>query len=228
MGSGAGARPPSPMGHHHHHAMPSSCVRTLPLAPPTPPCPRPCSFMPATMVGLPDLATALGAFRMCLALSLARQPGPFAAVSDPVLAAFPGILADHHVLREFLTKWRDMEHKMTAILDVSEHACRQQRQPIAHPHPTPPRPAGQRSGVLHRIPYTVACAQHEPMWAVGWRATHHLPKPDLQPTAPSLSPPPIHPPYPPPSPPLPPPPPSCVYAASWVLARLRRGAAAPR
>lgn len=48
--------------------------------------------MPATMLCLHDLATALGAYRMCLALSLARQAGPFVAAAEPVLTAFPGIL----------------------------------------------------------------------------------------------------------------------------------------
>ena len=74
--------------------------------------------MPSTMMAQHDLATALGAYRMCLALALARNSGPFAASADPVLAAFPAILADHHVLREFLTKWKDITHKMTAIMEV--------------------------------------------------------------------------------------------------------------
>lgn len=74
--------------------------------------------MPATMLGTHDLGTALAAYRMCLSLSLARGSGPFAPLPDPVLAGFPHLLADHHVLAEFLTKWRDITTKMTAILDV--------------------------------------------------------------------------------------------------------------
>lgn len=78
----------------------------------------PYAFMPATMLGTHDLGTALAAYRMCLSLSLARGSGPFAPLPDPVLAGFPHLLADHHVLAEFLTKWRDITTKMTAILDV--------------------------------------------------------------------------------------------------------------
>lgn len=44
------------------------------------------------MLCMHDLGTALGAYRMCLALSLARQAGPFFALAEPVLTAFPGIL----------------------------------------------------------------------------------------------------------------------------------------
>lgn len=48
--------------------------------------------MPTTMLCMHDLGTALGAYRMCLALTLARQGGPFVPAAEPVLSAFPGIL----------------------------------------------------------------------------------------------------------------------------------------
>ena len=72
------------------------------------------------MLGTSDLATALGAYRMSLALTLGRQAGPFAAAADPVLAGFPPLLGDHHLLAEFLTRWRDISTKMTALLDVRD------------------------------------------------------------------------------------------------------------
>eukprot|EP00198_Chlamydomonas_reinhardtii_P004961 XP_001694297.1 predicted protein [Chlamydomonas reinhardtii] len=55
---------------------------------------------------------------MSLALTLGRQAGPFAAAADPVLAGFPPLLGDHHLLAEFLTRWRDISTKMTALLDT--------------------------------------------------------------------------------------------------------------
>ncbi|GIL65402.1 hypothetical protein Vafri_19136 [Volvox africanus] len=83
----------------------------------------PYAYMPTTMLATHDLGTALGAYRMSLTLTLARQPGPFAAASDPVLAGFPPLLSDHHLLAEFLTRWRDLTTKMTAVLDSDRGCC---------------------------------------------------------------------------------------------------------
>lgn len=74
--------------------------------------------MPSTMLATEDLATSLAAYRMSLVLCLARQLGPFAAASDPVVAAFPSLLSDHHLLAEFLNKWRDITTKMMAVVDA--------------------------------------------------------------------------------------------------------------
>ncbi|KXZ43546.1 hypothetical protein GPECTOR_87g408 [Gonium pectorale] len=78
----------------------------------------PYAFMPTTMMATHDLGTALATYRMSLSLTLARQAGPFAAAADPVLAGFPPLLADHHLLSEFLTRWRDLTNKITAIMDT--------------------------------------------------------------------------------------------------------------
>ncbi|KAG2422970.1 hypothetical protein HXX76_015641 [Chlamydomonas incerta] len=91
--------------------------RVGPLAAGKPPL-VPYAYMPPTLLGTYDLATALGAYRMSLALLLGRQAGPFAAAADPVLAGFPPLLADHHLLAEFLTRWRDISTKMLALLDT--------------------------------------------------------------------------------------------------------------
>lgn len=74
--------------------------------------------MPATMVCTSELACAVGAYRLHLALHLARQPTPFAPISDPVLASFPLILADGHLLKEFLVKFSDITNKLLNINDV--------------------------------------------------------------------------------------------------------------
>ncbi|KAG2426707.1 hypothetical protein HYH02_014747 [Chlamydomonas schloesseri] len=91
--------------------------RVGPLAAGKPPL-VPYAYMPPTMLATHDLGTALGAYRMSLALLLGRQAGPFAAAADPVLAGFPPLLGDHHLLAEFLTRWRDISVKMTALLDT--------------------------------------------------------------------------------------------------------------
>jgi hypothetical protein len=70
------------------------------------------------MLATHDLGSALAAYRMSLALTLARQSGPFAAAADPVLAGFPPLLSDHHLLAEFLTRWKDLTNKMTAVVDA--------------------------------------------------------------------------------------------------------------
>lgn len=75
------------------------------------------------MIAAEDLASAVGAYRLNLALQLARQHSPFAPVSEPVLSAFPGLMADHHLLSEFLVKWRDITTKLSTAADVS--FCRQ-------------------------------------------------------------------------------------------------------
>eukprot|EP00798_Chlamydomonas_sp_ICE-L_P001351 gene1351-32713_t len=75
----------------------------------------PYGFMPPTMIALDDLAAVLGAYRLNLALQLARQATTFTAISEPVLARFPDILGDHHLLSEFLLKWRDITKKLCAM-----------------------------------------------------------------------------------------------------------------
>ncbi|EFJ44587.1 hypothetical protein VOLCADRAFT_95212 [Volvox carteri f. nagariensis] len=84
----------------------------------------PHAYMPPTMLATHDLGTALAAYRMSLSLTLARQGGPFVSAADPVLAGFPPLLSDHHLLAEFLTRWRDLTHKMTAVLDADGHRLR--------------------------------------------------------------------------------------------------------
>lgn len=52
-------------------------------------------------------------------------------MSDPVLSSFPRLLGDHHLLMEFLVKWRDATTKLTVASDVGRtvqlnervHAC---------------------------------------------------------------------------------------------------------
>ena len=56
--------------------------------------------MPSTIIALEPLSTLLAAYRLTLALQLGRQASPFAPLSDPVLAAFPAVLGDHHLLTE--------------------------------------------------------------------------------------------------------------------------------
>ena len=71
-------------------------------------------YMPPTMLALETgLASLLAAYRLTLSLQLGRQASPFSPLSDPVLAAFPNILADHHLLVEVLLRWRDMTEKMS-------------------------------------------------------------------------------------------------------------------
>ncbi|KAL6749692.1 hypothetical protein V8C86DRAFT_2838028 [Haematococcus lacustris] len=79
----------------------------------------PYSFMPSTMLATEELAMALACFRATLALQLVKQESAFAPVADPVLSAFPGILADHHLLIEFLVKWQDATLKLEAGLNTS-------------------------------------------------------------------------------------------------------------
>lgn len=43
---------------------------------------------------------------------MCAQATPFHALSDPVLASFPGVLADNHLLVEMLLKWRDLTEKV--------------------------------------------------------------------------------------------------------------------
>ena len=78
--------------------------------------------MPSTVIALEPLATLLAAYRLTLALQLGRQASPFAPLSDPVLAAFPSVLGDHHLLTEVLLKWRDTE-KMSWAADVIMKGC---------------------------------------------------------------------------------------------------------
>jgi hypothetical protein len=75
--------------------------------------------MPSTLLGLSNIANLLAAYRLTLALQLGRQASPFAPLSDPVLAAFPAVLADHHLLSEVLMKWNDWTEKMSWAVDVS-------------------------------------------------------------------------------------------------------------
>ncbi|GFR45431.1 hypothetical protein Agub_g6810, partial [Astrephomene gubernaculifera] len=98
------------------HDSPVLQFRVGPLSEGKPPL-VPYAFMPPTLLATPDLASALATYRMAAALLLARQPGPFAPAADPVLAGFPALLGDHHLLAEFLTRWRDVTQKMGAILD---------------------------------------------------------------------------------------------------------------
>ncbi|KAG1657045.1 hypothetical protein FOA52_009240 [Chlamydomonas sp. UWO 241] len=79
----------------------------------------PFAYMPTTMLALDDLAGLLAAYRLTLALQLGRQASPFGALSDPVLAAFPHVLADHHLLVEMLLKWRDLTEKMSWATDAN-------------------------------------------------------------------------------------------------------------
>lgn len=75
--------------------------------------------MPTTMLALDGIASLLAAYRVTLALQLGRLATPFAPVSDPVLASFPAVLADHHLLMEMLLKWTDITEKMMWTVDVS-------------------------------------------------------------------------------------------------------------
>lgn len=54
----------------------------------------PVDFLPPTVVAVQPCAYALGAWRLLLAERLAGAPGPWAPLSDPVLAAFLTISRD--------------------------------------------------------------------------------------------------------------------------------------
>jgi hypothetical protein len=74
--------------------------------------------MPSTLIAVSGLADLLAAYRLTLALHLGRMASPFSVISDPVLATFPTILSDHHLLAEVLLKWNDWTEKMSWASDV--------------------------------------------------------------------------------------------------------------